>query len=193
MEALGVTDEDLAALLAIVDPARNITTEWVWDTVKDWSSHTHAPRTRSAHTLGSLSASPQCMELIDLRRSALQGFPCSLRFCSRFFFCSARFHAFSGGQKQRGEKGKGGEMGERCRLARFALALPSAPSAVARHSQFFLLVFCLCRSFQWPWLVCSITRCASMHLQQRRSVFPPSRHSQPCTAAHLPASFISAF
>jgi len=36
MEALGVTDEDLGALLAIVDPARNITTEWEWDTVKDW-------------------------------------------------------------------------------------------------------------------------------------------------------------
>lgn len=36
MERLGVTDDDLARLLAIVDPARNITTEWQWDTVKDW-------------------------------------------------------------------------------------------------------------------------------------------------------------
>jgi len=36
MQRLGVTDDDLAALLAIVDPARNITTEWQWDTVKDW-------------------------------------------------------------------------------------------------------------------------------------------------------------
>jgi len=36
MKKLGVTDEDLDALLAIVDPARNITTEWTWDTVKDW-------------------------------------------------------------------------------------------------------------------------------------------------------------
>lgn len=45
-----MTDADLEQLLAIVDPARNITTEWTFDTVKDW------------------------------------------------------FHAFSGGQKQRGEE-----------------------------------------------------------------------------------------
>lgn len=30
MQRLGVTDDDLAKLLAIVDPARNITTEWGW-------------------------------------------------------------------------------------------------------------------------------------------------------------------
>jgi ABC-type uncharacterized transport system fused permease/ATPase subunit len=36
MDALGITDTHLEALLEIVDPARNITNEWKWDTVKDW-------------------------------------------------------------------------------------------------------------------------------------------------------------
>jgi ATP-binding cassette subfamily D (ALD) protein 3 len=36
MKRLGVTDEDLAHLLAIVDPAQYILTEWKLDTVKDW-------------------------------------------------------------------------------------------------------------------------------------------------------------
>ena len=36
MKSLGITDEHLSSLLAIVDPARNITREWSWDTVKDW-------------------------------------------------------------------------------------------------------------------------------------------------------------
>lgn len=36
MIARGVTDKDLANLLAIVDPAQNILKEWSWDTTKDW-------------------------------------------------------------------------------------------------------------------------------------------------------------
>jgi len=36
MQALGVTDADLARLLAVVDPAQNITRTWGWDEVKDW-------------------------------------------------------------------------------------------------------------------------------------------------------------
>lgn len=36
MERLGVKDEDLARLLEIVDPNKNITKEWTWDTEKDW-------------------------------------------------------------------------------------------------------------------------------------------------------------
>jgi ATP-binding cassette subfamily D (ALD) protein 3 len=36
MRALGITDDDLAHLLAVVDPARTITTQWRWDEVKDW-------------------------------------------------------------------------------------------------------------------------------------------------------------
>lgn len=36
MRALGITDDDLGHLLAMVDPARIITTTWKWDEVKDW-------------------------------------------------------------------------------------------------------------------------------------------------------------
>lgn len=36
MEALGITDEDLRKLLAIVDPAENIANTWSWDIKKDW-------------------------------------------------------------------------------------------------------------------------------------------------------------
>jgi len=36
MERLGVTDEDLKSLLAIVDPQQKITTDWKWDEVRDW-------------------------------------------------------------------------------------------------------------------------------------------------------------
>ena len=43
MKKLGVTDEHLAQLLAIVDPARNITTEWGWsDTQQTQRSLAHA-------------------------------------------------------------------------------------------------------------------------------------------------------
>jgi len=36
MDAMGVTDDDLAKLLSIVDPAGNILKEWTFDTEKDW-------------------------------------------------------------------------------------------------------------------------------------------------------------
>lgn len=36
MEKMGVTDDDLAKLLSIVDPAGNILKEWTFDTEKDW-------------------------------------------------------------------------------------------------------------------------------------------------------------
>lgn len=36
MKRLGVTDDDLRMLLAIVDPPQKITTDWAWDEVRDW-------------------------------------------------------------------------------------------------------------------------------------------------------------
>jgi len=36
MKKLGVTDDDLKQLLAIVDPPQKITTDWKWDEVRDW-------------------------------------------------------------------------------------------------------------------------------------------------------------
>ena len=55
MERLGVTDEDLGRLLAIVDPARNITTEWQWseadaETDADTRTHSDAAWRADVHT-----------------------------------------------------------------------------------------------------------------------------------------------
>lgn len=36
IQKLGVTDDDLKMLLAIVDPPQKITTDWSWDEVRDW-------------------------------------------------------------------------------------------------------------------------------------------------------------
>jgi len=65
MERLGVTDEDLGRLLQIVDPAKNITTEWQWSVTRtnsdsDWrADYTRAvARVRSMAALSCDAAGP---------------------------------------------------------------------------------------------------------------------------------------
>ena len=53
MQALGVTDDDLAQLLAIVDPARNITTEWKWSATNAQCTATHSAALSSQYTVDS--------------------------------------------------------------------------------------------------------------------------------------------
>src|SRR4051794_13649462 len=76
MQRLGITDDDLSNLLAIVDPARNITTEWTFDTVKDWSAR---KRAHSQHVPWVVAVKVERLRMLS---------------CA----CD-RFHAFSGGER----------------------------------------------------------------------------------------------